>query len=240
MKVRLALLGVFVMSTLHSQDLTFNPAEFPTRPTYVSQPNNFSGTVGDPPPPTPTPTPTPNPPPTPTPPYQTPTPPPTAPPSHTPPTTPPPQPYPPSGADGNVHVTNASDIYQPIVDAIKGIGESPVTAPTINSGFETGQQPDPISNDQSLAIKDGLTEAQGKLNDTLASGKTKIEAIEPLTLPSAGSKSSWNITLPMLGAMTISLEPYLGVIGFLRALILMVMAISAWFASIRIIRSGIA
>jgi hypothetical protein len=143
---------------------------------------------------------------------------------------------------GNVYVTNPQDIYQPIVDAIRGTGESPVTAPSIDAGFTTGENPvNGSANTAKQNLSDKIGQTQVKYDAAIATGQSKLESIQPLNLPtSLGTKTSFSMTLPKLGAITIDLAPYQSTISLTRALLLMVMLIGAWFSSISIIRSGIA
>jgi hypothetical protein len=128
------------------------------------------------------------------------------------------------------------------VDAIRGTGESAVTPPTINAGFETGTNPvNGAANSAKQNLSDKMGQAQVKYDAAVSTGKTKLESIQPLNLPtSLGTKTSFAMTLPKLGAITIDLSPYQSTISIMRSLLLMVMLIGAWFASVRIIRSGIA
>jgi hypothetical protein len=229
------------------------------------------GCTGDPPPlnyfpvsgtigaacPEPTPTPTPEPsatppiptptpgenyaPPNPTPPYQQPPGGGTNPPSNPPNPGTGSTPFPTSSSDGNVHVTNANEIYKPIVDAINGTDQAPVGAPEINSGFETGSQPVAIANDQSATIQQSINDGRAKHTEAVSSGTGKLSSLQPLQLSTAGisNKMSWTITLPKLGSFVIDISPYASVISIMRALLLMVLLIGAWFSSVKIIRSAI-
>jgi hypothetical protein len=212
---------------------------------------NVSGTIGAecPPSPTPTPTPTPTPPPTPsptpfptpgtTPPYQQPSPPPPPPPNNTP--QPPPQSTPMPTDAGNVRITNADEIYKPIIDAINGVGQAPVPAPDVNDGFVTGDQPAAIANDQSSTIQESLDAGRAKHGEAVSSGKGKLESLQPLQLPQGiSNKYSWAITLPKLGSFVIDISPYASIISIMRALLLMVLLIGVWFSTVKIIRSAIA
>lgn len=205
--------------------------------------------------PSPTPTPTPTPPPTPTPaptptplPSTTPapstTPMPTVAPSATP---PPPTPRPtgppvpdPTGAS-TVVVANPQDIYGPIVDALNGLDEAPVIAPVLDPYFDTGPQPDAIANNSGVDLPQKFDAAQRKLDESVSAGKSKLNSITPLSLPTVGAtKCEWNVTLPVLGSFVVTICPYVTIAGYMRALLLMVLLIGAWFTSIRIIRAGIA
>jgi hypothetical protein len=209
--------------------------------------------------PTPTPTPTPTPEPSATPPIPTPTPGENyAPPNPTPPYQQPPSggtnppsnppnpgtgstPFPTSSSDGNVHVTNANEIYKPIVDAINGTDQAPVGAPEINSGFETGLQPSAITNDQTSTIQQSLDTGRAKHGEAVSSGTGKLESLQPLQLPSGiSNKMSWSIALPKLGSFVIDISPYASIISIMRALLLMVLLIGVWFSTVKIIRSAIA
>ncbi len=193
---------------------------------------------------TPIPTPTPGEnyaPPNPTPPYQQPPGGGTNPPSNPPQIPPNSTPYP-TGNDGNVHITNADDIYKPILDAINGTDQADVPAPTINSGFETGFQPAAIANDQSSAVQQSLDSGRAKHSEAVASGSSKLGSLQTLQLSTGGitNKMSWAVTLPKLGSFTIDVSPYSSTISIMRALLLMILLIGAWFSTVKIIRSAIA
>jgi hypothetical protein len=69
----------------------------------------------------------------------------------------------------------------------------------------------------------------------------KVDAIDSLTLPtSIGDKSSWAVTLPVLGNLTIDLSTFDGPVWAFRSLCLAILVVGAWFAMIKIIRSGVA
>lgn len=227
-------------ATIASGTVAFS-VEFPLA---FSVSDNFSNTCPEP---TPTPTPTPSSTPTPTlPPGPTPTPPPATPPPA--PSQPPVTSSPPTnhqtgggGVGEGIVVLNPEDIYGPIVDAINGKDDSGLGPHDIDSSFDTGDQPDAIANDQTSDVADVLGDAQDSYNGATTAGKTKLGQLQPLTMPTGiTTKTSWSITLPILGAMVVDISPYQTVITLMRSLLLMVLLIGAWFASVRIIRSGIA
>jgi hypothetical protein len=151
-------------------------------------------------------------------------------------------------AAGKVYVSNAVDIYKPIVDALRGIGGgggidgNPGDGSGVGGDFDTGAGPlTQKEDDAKHNLSDKATRTQVSYDGTLKDGKEKLASIQPLNMPTvSGQKTSWGVSLPVLGALTIDISPYMTVIGIMRAVLLMVMLIGAWFASIKIIRSGIA
>jgi hypothetical protein len=221
---------------------------------------SFNGPFPAPPAtPTPAPTvsPTPSATPTPTQPAVTPSPTPTGP------STPPPNlGEPTTGGEGDIRVTNPQDIYKPIVDRIelsdnnrkKDLVDALNQAGSkdnnqnhgpkgIDAGFAVGTQPSGVtSNVGNTALNTSMGNANTRFTESSSNAVSKIESIQPLALPTTalGNKMTWALTLPMLGALTIDLTPYQATITLMRSLLLMVMMIGAWFATIKIIRSGIA
>jgi hypothetical protein len=151
-----------------------------------------------------------------------------------------------NGVAGNVYISNASEIYGPIVQALnaqKAEDElDPGDGTTVGADFNTGGNPVNQAADNKKWELDGKLQAgQGKVNSTRSTITSKLATIQPITLPTVtGSQFTFPVTLPLLGSLTIDLTPYSSVIGVMRALLLMVALVGAWFASIKIIRSGIA
>jgi hypothetical protein len=152
-------------------------------------------------------------------------------------------------ASGQVHLTNAKDIYGPIVDAIKRIdggggvpGQNPGDGSGVTGEMDLGTNPVTQSADNSKhKLGDNLIKGQVAYDNTISSGKTKLASIQPLTVPVvSGSKTSWAITLPKLGAFTVDISPYQTVITIMRSLLLMMLIMGTWFSTVKIIRSGIA
>ncbi len=164
-----------------------------------------------------------------------------------------------TSSNGDVRVVNPQDIYKPItdaitqselnrkqdmIDALKAAGDSGTDpAPLINSQFILGTQPTEISTG---TVKDSFkttsATAQQKFDGALSNGTNKIASIQSVNLPTTnvGNKKQWGVTLPVLGTMTVNIEPYMTTINLMRSLVLMIMLVGAWFATIKIIRSGIA
>jgi hypothetical protein len=196
---------------------------------------SYSGTASGNPPPTPTAPPV-------TPPPISSTPPPvtyTPPPAGTPPTN-----VTVGGVVGQVVVVgNPQDIYKPIVDALNGNGTAPPTIADaqVDPSFDTGAQPSPIANDQRGNLTTAINNAKNSFGNTKQAGWDKIASIQPLNLPTSGigTKTSWGVTLPVLGAFTVDISPYQTWITLLRALLLIVMLIATWFITVKIIRSAI-
>jgi hypothetical protein len=200
--------------------------------------------------PTPTPTPTPTPPPTPTP-TPTPTPEPSAPTSTPPGSTPYPSAPPPtgggpyvgggSGGSGQgVVVVNPQDIYKPITDKLdEKLKDNHTKTP--DGTADLGGQPDEIANDPKGDTKSKLAAGNSALVNTKTGAVGKIAGIQTVAPPTVtGNKTSWAVTLPKLGSFTVDISPYMTTITIMRSLLLMMMLIAAWFASIKIIRSSIA
>lgn len=202
--------------------------------------NTYSATIGGldnivcgEPTPTPTPDPSPNP---------TASPLPSATPAPTPPQsgTPPQDPggTPPPDSNGGPATTKYPDVYSDVRQALNDSGNQDSPMPNVTNDFDYGNEPN---------YKDG-TDLENSVNNTIAihenvsdSAIGKIASAQAMSLPTGlGDKATWDVTLPVLGSFTVDVTPYDSIISLFRALCLMMLLISTWFVTIRIIRSGIA
>ena len=137
-------------------------------------------------------------------------------------------------------ITN-QDIYNDVKQALDDAGNRDTEYIVPNGGFGFGSDP----GGENGSAGNGLQSAVNRFtNDLSGSGDglmQKVDAIDSLTLPtSIGDKSSWAVTLPVLGNLTIDLSTFDGPVWAFRSLCLAILVVGAWFAMIKIIRSGVA
>jgi len=160
-----------------------------------------------------------------------------------------PNPNPPRTIVNNAGVTMGDatnqDIYNDVLRANIDAGNSS-RASSFSGRPEMGDQPDGVGGSQADEIGDKLTEItskQGEAKDGVLEEVNKFGSggSKALTLPSSiGTKTSWSVTLPVLGDFSVNISPYLTTINLLRSLQLFVLSILAFFASVKIIRSAVA
>jgi hypothetical protein len=176
-------------------------------------------------------------------------------PSATPVLTPPPEPSPityetppPNGSDTTVThggTTGAGisnqDIYNDVKQALNDAGTVDSDFISPNGGFAYGNNPD----GEGSGAGNGLQSAVNRFTDDLSGSSDGlmgyVDNIDSLNLPtSIGDKGSWDLTLPVLGELTVDTSAFDTPVAAFRALCLAVLIVGAWFAMIRIIRSGVA
>ena len=133
------------------------------------------------------------------------------------------------------------DIYNDVKQALDDAGNRDSTFTTPNGGFGFGNDP----GGENGSAGNGLQSAVDRFtNDLSGSGDglmEKVDAIDSLSLPtSIGDKSSWAVSLPVLGDLTIDLSTFDGPVWAFRSLCLAILVVGAWFAIVKIVRSGVA
>lgn len=133
------------------------------------------------------------------------------------------------------------DIYNDVKQALDDAGtrDSHFGAPNGSFGFGTGPggENGTAGNDLQSAV-DRFTNDLSGAHDGLMG---YVDSIDSLDLPTGiGEKKTWNATLPVLGDIVIDATPYDGPVWAFRSLCLAILIVCAWFAMIRIIRSGVA
>jgi hypothetical protein len=109
-----------------------------------------------------------------------------------------------------------------------------------NGGFGYGNDPGGENGDAGNHLKDAVDRFTRDVGEG-GPMMSVVDSIDSLELPTGiGEKKTWDVSLPMLGDLTINTTPYDGPVGVFRALCLAILIVGAWFGMVKIIRKGIA
>lgn len=137
-------------------------------------------------------------------------------------------------------ITN-QDIYNDVKQALDDAGTRDSEFGVPNGGFTYGNNPGGENGSAGNGLQDAVDRFTNDLNGTSDGLMGAVDSIDSLDLPtSIGDKSSWNFSLPVLGEITIDLSTFDTPVSAFRILCLAVLLIGAWFAMVKIVRSGIA
>jgi hypothetical protein len=137
-------------------------------------------------------------------------------------------------------ITN-QDIYNDVKQALDDAGNRDSNFVGVNGGFGFGSDPAGESGAAGSGLQSAVDRFTGDLSGTSDGLMGAIDSIDSLTLPtSIGDKSSWALSLPVLGEINVDLSTFDTPVHAFRALCLGVLIVGGWFAMIKIIRSGVA
>jgi hypothetical protein len=133
------------------------------------------------------------------------------------------------------------DIYNDVKQALDDAGTRDSHFGVPNGGFGFGNDPSGENGTAGNGLQSAVDRFTGDLHGGSDSLMGYVDSIDSLDLPTGiGDKKTWNVSLPVLGDITVDTTPYDTPVGILRALCLAILIVCAWFAMIRIIRSGVA
>jgi len=142
-----------------------------------------------------------------------------------------------------------NDVYRALNDA--GNGSTNTSVSSFTPGLVTGDQATGVGGTQATDLQTHATNAITRWQSANTDGQNVISQFGPgganaLQLPSAGSLgsvSNWAGTVHYAGrtsTLTFDISPYASVVSGFRLACLMALGLIAFFAAIRIVRSGIA
>lgn len=126
------------------------------------------------------------------------------------------------------------------MDALNDAGNRDTGLSGVSGEFDIGEQANLDKDTSEIESNvDGTVDAVEDTKTTLEEGLSTDRA---LNLPGAlgGCSLDFDVTLPVLGAMTVTLAPFSTWITLFRNLALFAMYIMFWFATARVVRQGIA
>ena len=133
------------------------------------------------------------------------------------------------------------DIYNDVKQALDDAGTRDSNFLTPDGGFAYGSGPPGEGNSAGNGLQSAVDRFTGDLGGSNQGLMEKVDAIDSLDLPTTiGDKSSWAFTLPVLGEITIDLSTFDTPVWAFRSLCLAILVVGAWFAIVKIVRSGVA
>jgi hypothetical protein len=137
-------------------------------------------------------------------------------------------------------ITN-QDIYNDVKQALDDAGTRDSEFAVADGGFGFGSDPGGENGSAGSSLQSAVDRFTNDLSGSGDGLMEKVDAIDSLSLPtSIGDKSSWAVSLPVLGDLTIDLSTFDGPVWAFRSLCLGVLVVGAWFAIVKIVRSGVA
>lgn len=138
-----------------------------------------------------------------------------------------------------------ADVYDDVRAALNQSGNGDTAIPDSPANFEIGEQAEPVQDGTALAKVGDIGDMVDSSLGDIEGGKGSFFARfsdKPIPLPSvpASGPLIYNVSLPVLGAFTINLTPFAGVISKVRGLMLLVLYISFWIFTVKAIRVSIA
>lgn len=145
-----------------------------------------------------------------------------------------------SGTDGLTEAEVERAVHDGISRAASDTGPATIPRPTLDTtGTGFGQVPwNPDDMNSSIdSAKDQLTAGAASLR---AAGASLGSHFTQANFPSVSTDQPvWNVSLPVLGSMTIDLTPYAEQAGLLRALLLGVLTCAFLFINVRVVKGAI-
>jgi hypothetical protein len=145
------------------------------------------------------------------------------------------------GSDHASGTLTKGDIYDAVRQALDDAGTRDSEYAVPDGGFNLGSNPSGENGGSGNGLQSAVDRFTNDLEGSSDGLMGYVDSIDSLNLPaSIGDKSSWSATLPVLGDVTINLSGFDTPVWAFRSLCLAILIVGAWFAMIRIIRSGVA